>query len=88
MKTVMASVPATPMSSNGICAWSLELLRNVVGRLWPFHCTVEVEIRLEPFTVKVNEGPPRTAVVGSMVVITGTGFGGGPVDPDPLPQPN
>src|SRR4029077_908984 len=41
-----------------------------------------------PFTVKVNEGPPRTAVVGLRVEMAGRGFGGGPADPDPLPQPD
>ena len=72
---------ATLMSSEEICAVSWVPLTKFVVWLLPFHCTVELEIRLEPFTVKVKDGPPRVALVGLMVAIVGAGFVCGPEEP-------
>jgi len=55
---------------------TVELLKVVV-RLLPFHCTVEDEMKLLPFTVSVNPAPPAAALVGEVEVIEGIGFGVG-----------
>jgi hypothetical protein len=48
-------------------------LTNVVVRLPPFHCTVEVLMRLLPFTSKVNAALPAIAEFGTNAVIAGMG---------------
>src|SRR5271156_5919210 len=72
LATVMANVPALVRSVAGICARSAELLTKVVGRILPFHCTVEVDVKFAPSTFIVNAGPPCTPVAGEMAQIKGT----------------
>jgi len=66
----------------------------VVVRLLPFHTTVELEIKLEPFTVRVKASAPAGAPMGAIEETLGVGFGvgvgvgvGPVVAPDADPQP-
>ena len=43
-------------------------------RLVPFHLTTDDEMKLLPFTVKINEDPPAAAEEGLKEVATGTGL--------------
>jgi len=65
------------MSLAGMATVSWVLLTNVVVRLLPFHCAVDVVTKPEPFTVKVNAGPPAATVEGETEVMLGVGLGGG-----------
>lgn len=56
--TVTASGPGAAMALAGTAAVSRALLTKVVGRLLPFHCTFESEMKFEPTTLRVNDGPP------------------------------
>jgi len=53
---------------------------------WPFHCMVESEMKFEPTTLKVNDGPPCWLLFGDIASIAGAGFGG-PMEPPPPPPP-
>jgi hypothetical protein len=57
------------MSVARICAVSCVELRNVVVRLTPFKRTVAPLTKPEPFTVKVNAGPPAVALDGPRLLI-------------------
>jgi hypothetical protein len=46
----------------------------VVERLLPFHCTVDADTKLVPFTVRVKAAPPTLADDGEMEDIEGTGL--------------
>jgi hypothetical protein len=59
----------------GMAAVNCVLLPNVVVRLEPFQRTTELEIKLEPSTVRVKAAPPAVALMGEMEVSVGTGFG-------------
>jgi hypothetical protein len=50
------------------------LLTNVVVRSEPFQCTLEPEMKEEPFTVSVKAASPALALAGEMEDRTGTGF--------------
>jgi hypothetical protein len=56
----------------------------------PFHWMVELEMKFEPTTLRVNAGPPCWELFGDIAAIEGTGFGG-PVEvlpgPPLLPPP-
>ena len=74
LTTVIGTFPPPAISLAEICAVStVELLKAVV-RLLPFHCTVEDEMKLLPFTVSVNAAPPAMALLGEIEVIAGMGF--------------
>jgi hypothetical protein len=62
------------MSAAAIAAVTCVLLTNVVLRLEPFHCTVEVLRKLVPFTVSVNAAPPVIAEAGLRLEINGAGL--------------
>jgi hypothetical protein len=87
LTTVTLVVPATAMSAAMIAAVTCVLLTNVLVRLEPFHCTVDVLTKLVPLTVSVNAAPPAVAEAGLRLVIVGAGLliensrGG-----DPLPS--
>jgi len=51
----------------------------VVVREFPFHCTVEVDTKLVPVTVRVNAAPPARAELGfsEPIAMDGLGFVGG-----------
>jgi len=46
----------------------------VVVRLAPFQRTIDPVMKLVPFTVRVNAGPPAVAEVGLKLVVVGTGL--------------
>ena len=45
----------------------------MVGRLAPFHRTVEAEVKLLPVTVRMNPAPPATVREGESDVAMGAG---------------
>jgi hypothetical protein len=73
LKTVIVALPGVRMSLVGMVAVSWELLRKVVVRSRPFHRTIELEMKLEPKTVRVKlealagrlEGERREVSVGT-----------------------
>jgi hypothetical protein len=74
------------MSSAVICAVTELLLTNVVARALPFHCTVAPFTKPVPLAVDVNAGQSGATLLGVIVVIASTGFGGGGcIDPPPHP---
>lgn len=74
LNTVTVAVPAEAILVAGTVAVTLVAETYVVVRLVPFHLTTEEEIKLLPFTVKVNEDPPAAAEVGLKEVAAGTGL--------------
>ena len=66
------AVPADAISAAVIAAVTCVLLTNIVVRLDPFHCTLEVLTKWEPFTVSVNAAPPAIAEDGLRLDIDGT----------------
>ncbi len=74
LKTVTSMLAPEVMSLAEIAAVSCVELTNVVVRLEPPQRTLELEMKLEPVTVKVKAGPPAFAPVGEMDVRVGTGF--------------
>ena len=57
-------------------------------RLLPFHWTVELEMKLLPFTVRLKAAPPALTDVGESEEIDGTGLLGGGGGADPFPPPH
>lgn len=57
-------------------------------RLLPFHWTVELEMKLLPFTVRVKAAPPALTDVGESEEIDGTGLPGGGGDGADPPPPH
>jgi hypothetical protein len=74
LTTVTDAVPAVATLAAGTVAVSCVEETNVVVRAEPFQSTVEVETKLVPFTVKVNEPLPAVVEVGLIEVIVGTGL--------------
>lgn len=72
--TVMLADPAAAMLGAGTAALSCVEDTNVVVRLVPFHCVVEFETKLDPFTVRVNDDPPRSADAGDKEEMDGAGL--------------
>jgi hypothetical protein len=69
--TVTLAVPGEAMSLARIDAVNWEELTNVVVRLDAFHRTVDPETKFEPFTERMNPGPPAFVELGFRVVNTG-----------------
>ena len=46
----------------------------MVVRSWPFHRTLELEMKLAPFTVSVKAGLPAVAELGEMLESVGNGL--------------
>ena len=67
--TVTAAVPAEAMSAAGTAAVSCPALTKVVVRALPFQVTDVAPVKPAPLTVKVNPGPPATALVGEILEI-------------------
>jgi hypothetical protein len=90
LTTVTLALPAAAMSAAVIAAVSCVAETKVVGRPEPLHCTVEFEMKLVPFTVKVKAAPPAVTDDGESEPMDGSGLdGGAELDPDdPPPQPN
>src|SRR5262245_40165999 len=62
--TKTLTVCADAISLAEIEAVSLVALMKFVARSDPFHSTVEVDTKLEPFTVRVKPGPPAAVDFG------------------------
>ena len=77
LTTVTATLPDEATSAAAICACSLLLLTNVVVRLLPPHSTIELDKKLEPFTVSVKARAPAGALLGAIELALGVGFGVG-----------
>ena len=71
--TVTRLAPAAVRSPVGTVAVSSMSLTNVVARSAPFHCTIEPELKAEPFTVSVNDELPSGVLDGEMDVTPGMG---------------
>jgi len=69
--TVIEAVPAVAISEAGTVAVSCVEETKVVVSAVPFHLTVEPDMKLVPFTVNVNCGPPATAQFGLSEVMLG-----------------
>jgi hypothetical protein len=69
--TVIDAVPGVAMSEAGTVAVSCFEETNVVASGLPFQLTVEPEMKLLPFTVSVNCGPPAAMQVGLIELIVG-----------------
>ncbi|HTY77659.1 MAG TPA: hypothetical protein VMI34_07570 [Candidatus Bathyarchaeia archaeon] len=72
--TVTAGEPALARSPAGMLAVSCVALTKVVGRLEPFHCTVEAGTKPEPVTVSVKAAPFWRALLGESDDSAGDGF--------------
>jgi hypothetical protein len=68
------AVPAAATFAAGTIAVSCVAETKVVVSPEPFQLTTELEIKLVPFTVKVNCGDPARHELGLIEVIVGTGF--------------
>src|SRR4051812_8400841 len=95
LTTVTTPGADVEIASAATCAVIRPLLITVVCKLTEFHSTVELAMKSEPTTLRVNAGSPGLALFGEIVVMVGTGFGvgggtlGGAVAdvPEPPPQP-
>jgi hypothetical protein len=76
LETVTLAMPATATSEAEMGAVSCVELTKVVGRLPPFHCTVETETKPVPITVNVNAASPALTLEGFSVEIAGAGLTG------------
>lgn len=74
LNTVILAVPAVVRSGAFTIAVNCVALTNVVASDEPFQFTTEPLIKFEPVTVSVNAGSPTVALIGAIVVMTGTGF--------------
>jgi len=72
--TVTFAVPALAMSAEAMEAVSCILLTKVVVRAEPFHLSIELEMKLEPFTTSVHAAPPAVALEGVREVSCGAAF--------------
>src|SRR5882724_10918649 len=74
LNTVTDAVPTAATSVAGIAAVSCVAETKVVVRLAPFQRTIDPVMKLVPFMVSVNAGPPAAAEVGLKPVVVGTGL--------------
>lgn len=74
LNTVTVAVPPDAMFAAGTVALICDAETYVVVKLVPFHLTIDDEMKLLPFTVRVNEDPPAAAEEGLNVRATGTGL--------------
>lgn len=89
LETVIEFAASVEISAAEICAVSSVLSTKVVGRVLPFHCTVELEIKFVPTTLNTKSSPPCLLLLGDRVTIEGTAFeaGGGLEESPPLVLP-
>ncbi len=81
LNTVTAAVPPETMSCAEIMAVSCVGFKKAVARLTPFHCTIDVGMKLSPLTVREKAGPPAKISEGAIkVTIGGIGAPCGPLD--------
>ncbi len=62
--TLTPAVPDVAISAAVIAAVNCPLLTKVVVRGDPFHCTLEVDMKLDPLTVRLKLAPPAAVLVG------------------------
>jgi len=74
--TVTCTVPAVAISAAEMAALIWLALTKVVVRALPFQFTIELLIKFDPFTIKLNAGPPEVMLVGEIEANVGMGFGG------------
>src|SRR5437667_6986471 len=72
--TVTDAVPGAATLAAGTIAVSCVEETNVVVRAEPFQLTFELEMKLVPFTVKVNWALPAMVELGLIEVVVGTGL--------------
>lgn len=72
--TVTLTAPGVTTCAAVIAAVSCVALTNVVVDAVPLKLTTDVETKLVPFTVKVNEAAPAVTLGGESVVTVGTGL--------------
>ena len=75
LNTVTWAAPADATSLAEMEAVSCVALANVVGRLLPFHCTIESVTKFEPLTVRVKPAPPACAAEGESELAVATPVG-------------
>ena len=83
LNTVTDAVPAVAMLLAATEAVNFVPLTYVVASPVPFHCTVEVETKFVPVTVRVNAASPALALEGESALSVGTALIPMPV-PDKL----
>ncbi len=74
LNTVTVALPPETIFAAGTVAVTLVAETYVVVRLVPFHLTIDEEMKLFPFTVRVNEVPPAAAEEGLKDVAAGIGL--------------
>lgn len=74
LETLTLAVPPAAMSVDGTVAVTFAALTNVVTRFAPFHWMWAPLTKLDPFTVKVKDAPPATALAGDSDPAVGTGL--------------
>ena len=72
--TLTKAVPAVSISDSGTEAVSRVLLTKVVVKTEPFQCTLELETKCDPVTVRVKPGPSAVALLGEIELMAGTGL--------------
>jgi len=87
LKTVTLAVPAVAMSDAGTVAVRVVLLTNLVVSLVPFHSMLELDTKLVPVAVSVNEDPPWVAELGEIEVRVGAGLSTVKVSEEEVPPP-
>jgi hypothetical protein len=86
--TVTPTAPGKVAAAAGTVAVNWLELTNVVVGIVPPKLTIELATKFVPLILSVKVPPPAAALVGEIVVIVGTGFGGGAVFADiPPPHP-
>src|SRR5215510_12195498 len=74
VKTVTCVVPRLARSLAGMSARNWLALTYVVGRLLPFHRTIDAVANREPDTVSEKPAPPTMAAAGDNDAMSGAGL--------------
>jgi hypothetical protein len=85
--TVTPNTPPVNVVFSGITAVTSVALTNVVVQEVPATCTVELDVKLVPVTVKVSEVVPEVEAVGEMDVTRGNGLLMLKIEADEVPPP-
>jgi len=87
--TVTVGVPATAIAFAGMLACNSVEFENAVAIVFPLKLTTELDVKLLPDKINMNDGPPAVALAGESVPTTGRRFvpatvnGSGEVIPPP-----
>ncbi len=74
LNTVICAMPDWAMSEARMFAVSWVVLKKIVARGLPFHCSAEPDTKPEPCTPSANAGPPAITVEALSAETTGMGF--------------